>query len=717
MRRLIDQDGNNAVDESTGIPTPREDFPSPSGAPQDSAPDRPRTVEASQNQLPDQISEIWQRSKPAIMGRIEAIEAATLELISGTLSAELRLQAAGEAHKLVGSLGTFGYPEGSRLARTLEETLLNEKDWTQDTPIVLSDALVSLRKELEKSPRHSKSASTSMATGAIGKSMLIVEDDLPFAQALKAGAESGGFRVEHASDLTTARDILARRPPDVVLLDLTLPGGPDDGLVLMEELSSTEPRLPVFVVTARQQFIDRVDAASLGGRGFFQKPLDPAEIIDTIVETLQEQDTGRSKVLAVDDDPILLDALKDLLQSSDVSVMVLDAPSKLLYAVEEFQPDLVMLDVTMPAVNGIDLCRVLRADSRWNDLPILFLTARTDPETVRSLFEAGADDYVSKPLVGPELVARIMNRLDRVRAIRSMAFSDPVTGLPNRVSFTDKAKSFIRRATSRSQLLSIAAISVDGIPALELDDPEGADAVVRRISQLLRNSFRADDALSHWGGGRFVVGMYGMSREEAIHRVAGVLEALRDERFDVAGFRERKVTFSSGVAQFPEDGQDLIALHKVANRGLNRALQSGGDRVVSASSRQKTRPESQLDVLLVDDDESLAGLLTHALDTRGYTSHWIADGHVAMKSLIGPDAELTARIILLDVNLPGLDGLGLLRRITKEPGLENTRVIMLTARSSEEEVLRALDLGAFDHVAKPFSLQVLMRRVRRALMA
>jgi len=82
----------------------------------------------------------------------------------------------------------------------------------------------------------------------------------------------------------------------------------------------------------------------------------------------------------------------------------------------------------------------------------------------------------------------------------------------------------------------------------------------------------------------------------------------------------------------------------------------------------------------------------------------------------GFDATVVPRVVLLDVNLPGLDGLGGLRRIQSEDRHGSTRVIMLIARSSEEEVLRALDLGAFDHVAKSFSLQVLMRRVRRALM-
>jgi DNA-binding response OmpR family regulator len=93
-----------------------------------------------------------------------------------------------------------------------------------------------------------------------------------------------------------------------------------------------------------------------------------------------------------------------------------DALVQVSYSGEETLP--VMLDVDMPYLSGIELCRVLRSDVRRGaTLPVLFLTASTDPETVYRVFAAGADDYVRKPIVGPELVARIRNLLERVRAL------------------------------------------------------------------------------------------------------------------------------------------------------------------------------------------------------------------------------------------------------------------------------------------------------------
>jgi DNA-binding response OmpR family regulator len=119
-------------------------------------------------------------------------------------------------------------------------------------------------------------------------------------------------------------------------------------------------------------------------------------------------------------------------------------------------------------------------------------------------------------------------------------------------------------------------------------------------------------------------------------------------------------------------------------------------------------------VLVVDDDEVVGTLLVHALTTRGYRTMWLQDGAEAAAFLAGGGAP-PPRVVLLDVGLPGLDGLSVLRDMARRDALAATRVIMVTLRSSEAEVLEALEIGAFDHVAKPFSVSVLVHRVRRAI--
>ena len=122
-------------------------------------------------------------------------------------------------------------------------------------------------------------------------------------------------------------------------------------------------------------------------------------------------------------------------------------------------------------------------------------------------------------------------------------------------------------------------------------------------------------------------------------------------------------------------------------------------------------------MVVVDDDEALSSLLIQTWDTHGYCTRFIADGEEAVEMLAGDNPSIQAKVILLDVGLPSLDGIGVLRRLGQDGILRRTRVVMLTARTGEDEVMETLNLGAVDHVAKPFSVSVLMQRVSRAMEA
>jgi DNA-binding response OmpR family regulator len=123
----------------------------------------------------------------------------------------------------------------------------------------------------------------------------------------------------------------------------------------------------------------------------------------------------------------------------------------------------------------------------------------------------------------------------------------------------------------------------------------------------------------------------------------------------------------------------------------------------------------EVDIALVEDDGVLAQLVLEGLHTRGYTTRWIPDGDEAARLLGGARAPVKAKLVLLDWDLPARDGLTVLRGLAADGALAGTRVIMLTARASQREILSALEVGASDHVAKPFSLAVLMQRVQRTL--
>jgi diguanylate cyclase (GGDEF)-like protein len=244
----------------------------------------------------------------------------------------------------------------------------------------------------------------------------------------------------------------------------------------------------------------------------------------------------------------------------------------------------VLLDVDMPSVTGLELCRVLRNDPRWATVPVLVLTARRDTASIEQIFAAGADDYLAKPVVGTELLTRVRNRVERLTLHRALAETDSLTGVPNRHTSTQALDRLLRLATRYEQPLAFATIDLDRFKQVnDLYGHAAGDAVLRQFGKLLRNAFRGEDVVGRWGGEEFVVGMYGMSGDDAQKRLVELLDAFSRERFGGGDAGERfGVAFSAGVARYPKDGGHLVALYHAADAMLYRAKAEGRARVVVA---------------------------------------------------------------------------------------------------------------------------------------
>jgi DNA-binding response OmpR family regulator len=382
------------------------------------------TVEQQSQQISPELVPIWERVRDQYGDRITLLELAVAALAEGKLTEALQQQAAREAHTLIGSLGSFGFAAAARLSREVEQRFKAETSPNQAQGEHLAGLLKELRQLLEQ-PQVSVQLPVlrpMSGGGAIQPPrLLIVDSDPELTDALRTEAIASGMQAEVATNLPAAREAIARIRPDVVLLDLSSPDSVEDGFGLLAELATERPAVPVLVITAQESFAHRVKSARLGGRGFLQKPISPRKAIEAIHQVLQPSGTAQAKLMIVDDDPQILDLLHTLLEPWGFDLTLLDDPTQFWDTLKKNAPDLLILDIEMPKFSGIDLCQVVRNDPDWSELPVLFLSAHTDSEMVHRLFSVGADDYVSKPILGPELVARVLNRLERTQILRKLA--------------------------------------------------------------------------------------------------------------------------------------------------------------------------------------------------------------------------------------------------------------------------------------------------------
>ena len=670
----------------------------------------------AQDQVLDMVAQIWEQSKDKIVARIDTLERATIELLDGRLEAGLRREAEREAHKLAGSLTTFGFPEGSRLSREIEQTFQAESPLEPKDALQLSEKVVSLRQTLDGEASQPASQPSNPPPSA-GSRLLVIEEDQEVIDRLSTDAPAKGLNTEFASSLAAAREAISRHKPAVVLLNPSIVEAKAEYLTFIEELANGNPPIPVLVRTPADATVDRIQIAKSGGQGFLPHSLPPPQLLDAVRGVLDQQEVLPANILAVDDDPEILALLKRLLASTGAQVTGVCHPQEVWNALEDNVPDLIILDVDMPEASGIELCQAIRSDPRWSGIPVVFLTSHRDPETIQRLFLAGADDYIAKPLVGDEMVIRVLNRLERTRLQRSGGETDALTGLNNRQQSTKGLDQLLGLAQLHSQSFCLGIVDVDSLA--EINQRHGhpaGDKVLRRLAQFLQGVFRSEDVVGRWDGPQFVVGMYQMTKEDGVERLSQLLETMGREVFTDADGNRYPVSCSAGVAEYPANGLDLPALSLAANQALTQARSQGPNRALPAGWRPGQEASLQkVDVLLVDDDETLASLLLHALENRGYTTHWLQDGLETVEALGGSSPTLKASLVLLDVDLPGLDGIGVLRQLAREGIIGQTRVIMVTRRTSEEEVLTCLELGAFDHISKPFSVPVLLQRIKGAL--
>lgn len=360
------------------------------------------------------VNRVLERFRNSFAKELAVLEQFEKTLLTGEFNWELHQKSKQEAHKLAGSMGSFGYPEGSKLARAAEHLLLNDRPFTQDEISHFSQLVVGLQQELTKPPSFADRDRLEPANQS--HCVLVIDDDAMLTEQLQAEADSWGIHITVASNLAAARTCLALVTPDAIVLDLNFPQTKENGLILLRELAKRSLNIPVVVFTGRDSLADRLAVSWLGAKQFLHKPATTVQIFQAIARVLPQTKHSEAKVLILDDDPVILAQLSALLTPWGLKVTTLEEPARFWEMLNATSPDLIVLDLELPLLSGLDLCKIVRQDSCWGDLPILVVTAHTDAESLQKAFAAGADDFITKPVLGPELVTRVLSRIERMRS-------------------------------------------------------------------------------------------------------------------------------------------------------------------------------------------------------------------------------------------------------------------------------------------------------------
>ncbi len=361
------------------------------------------------------------RFRPEFLARLAVLDQFLECLTLGDRPKSLQQQACHAVHKLIGSLGMFGLVDGSQLCQEIEEILQTPAGAVEDIDQVRLQQLVGqLHQQLDpilalpaSTLRLPQSQSmTSAPTKAETLDLMLITDEPDRFTELRAIAPMATMTPDQAH-----HQLLAQKP-DLLLLDMTAFAEPSHGLTLLTTLASQFPKLPIVVLVGTDTFQLRLEVARCASMcKYLLITLPPQELWNTVSSWYQQYCPTMPHVLAVDDDPVMLETLANHLTANGFKVTTLQDPQQFWESLKLIRPDLLLLDFEMPEINGLELCRIIRADQHWQHLPILFLSGQQDPDLIQTIYQAGADDYIPKPVTQPELLTRILNRARRSHQI------------------------------------------------------------------------------------------------------------------------------------------------------------------------------------------------------------------------------------------------------------------------------------------------------------
>jgi diguanylate cyclase (GGDEF)-like protein len=650
---------------------------------------------------------LWQRHRQTNLDRISLLEMTTANVLRSVIDDASIAEGVSAAHKLAGSLGTFGFDAGSRAALEAE-SLLRE-------PIIdgrlLAESVTALRTSVEEvgdtSDAVPRTTTTRITASTKGSAIRIVSCDAELLSRLTVEAATIGLVVTSVPKLPMAGALTANLP-SLIIVDAA---GPWTRSYMLKSVAAMARVVAVVVLTDTDSFEERLELATAGAAGVISRAQGPRQMLSFVSEEISRRRETQSSVLALNISGALLRTLGDAITGLGCSLEVLDDPGTFWAALEARGADLVVLGLAGPS-SGSDVCRVIRTHPHWKRLPVL-IVGETSLPCLEDAMNARADDYLNITAAPQDLGIRIRAHLARGRSDYELCNIDPFTGAENRASAERSFDRLLRISSRRNDPLAIAVVTIDRYDQIrETEGNAMGEVVLRRLGTQLRACLRGEDIVGRWTHDGFAVGLYGSPSEPAFERITEVITSFGAETFSTTSGTLAKYTASAGIASAPVDGSRLFSLVQLCETAVRRA-RTGQNRVVVAGERPASDVRNVVDVVLVEDDDTVADVIEHALGLRQYSFVRFADGAEAAREL--SDGSVRGRVVLLDVGLPSLDGFGVLRTLRNQGVLDETRVIMLTARSSEPEMLRALGLGATEHITKPFSVPVLLGRLGQTL--
>jgi diguanylate cyclase (GGDEF)-like protein len=496
------------------------------------------------------------------------------------------------AHSLAGAGATFGFLTVTEAARDLEKPLkaIVQSAAPRPDDSVVEGLLDGLRRAarpanaappaVPEQPAASVGPRVEAAPGAEPEQLvvLLLESDPELGAQLARQLGRFGYRVRLLGEMGEIEDQMEHEAPRAILLDLDAPTPPPDRAQRIASLRRRNPAVKIAFLSSRTDLEARLEAVRAGGEAFFTKPVDVGTLVERL-DLLTGHGPGEPyRILILDDDPDLASYYAEVLTAAGMQAMASGNPLEIMDSIAAFQPDLILLDVYMPACAGSEIAAVLRQREGTLSTPVVFLSTENGIDEQLAALTLGGDEFLTKPIAPRHLVAAVAARSRHSRLLRSLIANDGLTGLLNHSTLIQRIESEVSRASRFGGTLSCAMLDVDHFK--QINDSYGhaaGDRLLRSLSLFLKQRLRRSDIIGRYGGDEIAVLLPHTDSATAHQVVSGICQSFAQIRHHV-GATTFTATLTGGIATYPAL-QTPEMLIEAADHALYTAKRAGRDRV------------------------------------------------------------------------------------------------------------------------------------------
>jgi diguanylate cyclase (GGDEF)-like protein len=442
------------------------------------------------------------------------------------------------------------------------------------------DSITGLLRALKTAANLTAADQQTPAANSSAVSVFILGDKDGLMAELAGALQDLECELQYFADIESLLTQLEIQPPKLIVADTAeLPHMPPLSAELVRLQSHMSIKIPLIFISSSTALQLRVDAIRAGGDGYFVTPLDAVAVAKQIRDMALPGQQKPYSVLVVEDDPTQADFAASILRKAGMEVLQVTEPVKVIKSLRNFKPDLILMDIYMPEVNGLELTTIIRDHKEFVTIPIVFVSGEQNTDKQLDALSVGGDDFIAKPIRPKHLLGIVETKIRRARQLLSATGQPPkhdrVTGLFSRQHFLDHIAKLIDDDTAPTPA---GVILVQPDKLAELRDKigvGGVDHLLSELSTVITEQVRDQDLAARIDEHSVAVLLRRDTEEAMIDQADQILNRISQHRF-AEGL---EVTGSIGLCFIDGHSENANGIISRAQRACEQAAAHGGNRV------------------------------------------------------------------------------------------------------------------------------------------